>query len=251
VPPVKPEPVLVRLLGGFEVAAGNARLGDARLSRRRRSASLIKLLSLTPTHALHRDQVLDALWPELTPEAGRNELYKHLSFLRSALRQDGFSGELVGLQGSMVELAKGVTVDVDDFRCAAAEALEDDPSACEGALRRYGGDLLPGDLYEAWSESAREELRGLRRRLLRRLVESYATQGQWSRAAETLRSLPDDDLDEELTRARMRVYVRAGDRAGAIAEYVRCQEALRRELDAAPAPETEALYEEIESSDGS
>jgi DNA-binding SARP family transcriptional activator len=251
VPRVKSEPVRVQLLGSFEVAAGRARLGDVQLSRRRRSASLIKLLSLTPAHALHRDQVLEALWPELTPEAGRNELYKHLSFLRSALRQEGFKGDLVALRGSMVKLVERVGIDVDDFRCAAARALEEDPSACEAALRRYCGDLLPADLYEAWSESAREDLRGLRRRLLRRLVESCAAQGAWGRAAETLRSLPDNDLDEELTRARMRVYVRAGDLAGATAEYDRCKEALRRELDASPAPETEALYEAITSSDGS
>jgi DNA-binding SARP family transcriptional activator len=241
----------VQLLGAFEVAAGRARLGDVRLSRRRRSASLIKLLALTPAHALHRDQVLEALWPELTPEAGRNELYKHLSFLRSALREEGFAGELVARRGAMVELVDGISIDVDDFRCAAAKALQDDPSGCEGALRQYAGDLLPADLYEPWAEGAREDLRGLRRRLLRTLVESHAAQGEWRRAAEALRSLPDNDLDEELTRARMRVYVRAGDRTAATAEYDRCKEALRRELGASPAPETDALYEAIVSSDGS
>ncbi len=245
----EPEAVRIRLLGGFEIAAGRARLGDAQLSRRRRSASLIKLLALTDAHALQRDQVLDALWPELTPEAGRNELSKHLSFLRSALRADGFTGDIVGRRGPMLTLREDASIDVDDFRCAATRALEDDPSGCEDALRQYGGDLLPGDLYEGWTESAREELRGLRRRLLRRLVESYATQGAWSRAAETLRSLPDNDLDEELTRARMRVYARAGDVAGAAAEYERCREALRRELGAAPAPETESLFESLGSSE--
>ena len=52
----------VSLLGGFEVQ----RRGDAAaiLDWQRRSAkTLAKLLATCPEHALHREQILELLWP--------------------------------------------------------------------------------------------------------------------------------------------------------------------------------------------
>ncbi len=242
-------PIRIQLLGSFQVAAGPARLTDALMSRRRKASGLIKLLALAPNHSLHRDQVLDTLWPNLTALKARNGLYQSLNFVRKALGEQGCDGELVALNGPLVELAKDAVVDVDEFRNAAAQALEHDPSQCQPALELYGGELLPAELYEPWTERPREQLRELRTQLLRQLVEAHGKRGHWERAAEILRSLPAAEYDEELVRARMRVYQRAGDRQRAIEEYQRFRETLRSDLDVDPDPQTEALHRAIASPD--
>jgi DNA-binding SARP family transcriptional activator len=56
--------VSIRLLGGFEVVV-DGRPVPARSWRRRAAAALVKLLALQDTRRLHREQVIDALWPDL------------------------------------------------------------------------------------------------------------------------------------------------------------------------------------------
>ena len=59
-----PFPVRVRLLGGFGVWVGPLLIEENQL-RLRKAKSLIKLLALAPGHRLHREQVMETLWPEL------------------------------------------------------------------------------------------------------------------------------------------------------------------------------------------
>lgn len=61
--------VRVELLGGFRVLLGGR---DAAPNGwpLRRAAELVQLLALAKGHHLVRDQVIDALWPRLEPDAG-------------------------------------------------------------------------------------------------------------------------------------------------------------------------------------
>src|SRR5690606_20993217 len=68
-------PVSVRLLGRFEVAVGDVTIADGAW-RARRAAELVQLLSLADGRRLLSDQVIDALWPHLAPEAGAANLRK-------------------------------------------------------------------------------------------------------------------------------------------------------------------------------
>ena len=66
--------VRARLLGRFGVSVGSRVIteDDWRL---RKAASLVKLLVLAPGHRLHREQVLELLWPDLKPAAAANNLH--------------------------------------------------------------------------------------------------------------------------------------------------------------------------------
>ena len=66
--------VRVELLGTFRVAVDQVVVGRAWPSRR--SAELLQLLALADGHRLLKDQVIDALWPHLGPEAGGANLRK-------------------------------------------------------------------------------------------------------------------------------------------------------------------------------
>ena len=45
--------------------------------------ALVKLLALAPGYRLHREQVMDALWPDLAPEAAAGNLRKAVHFRKT------------------------------------------------------------------------------------------------------------------------------------------------------------------------
>ena len=90
--------VRVELLGTFRVAVGQEVIDCAWPSRR--SAELLQLLALADGHRLLKDQVIDALWPHLCPEAGGANLRKAAHHARQALGHE----DAVVLGGGRVAL---------------------------------------------------------------------------------------------------------------------------------------------------
>ena len=72
------------LLGEFRVVVGGHEV-PAAAWHRSKARSLVKLLALAPAHRLHREQLMDALWPDLTPEAAAANLRKAIHFVRRAM----------------------------------------------------------------------------------------------------------------------------------------------------------------------
>ncbi len=79
-----PPSLEIHLLGPFR-AAVDERVVEERHWSRRKPALLVKLLALQPHHQLHREQVLELLWPDLDPEAGANSLNKSIHAAQRAL----------------------------------------------------------------------------------------------------------------------------------------------------------------------
>ena len=81
---------------------------------------------------------------------------------------------------------------------------------------------------------------------LMELGDRHAEEGRNAKAADAYRRvLARDDLNEDATRALMRCYAKAGERAQALRLYQRFSEKLRKELDAEPEDETQELLDEI------
>jgi DNA-binding SARP family transcriptional activator len=146
--------IFIQLLGRFEVRLGDCAVIDDRWPRGKARA-LLKLLAVHPRRSMHREQVLDALWPELDVPTASNQLYKNIHYIRT---QAASAPALVVSAGSAVSLAAQVNCDTDLFRAAAVAARAGgiSPLLYEEALLLCPGDLLPGDLYEPWTESLRE-----------------------------------------------------------------------------------------------
>jgi predicted ATPase/DNA-binding SARP family transcriptional activator len=239
--------VLVYLLGRFEVRVGDQVIIDTSWPRGKAKA-LLKLLALQTNRSLHREQVLDALWPHLTPAAAANNLRKNLHYLRTAFAQGGISTPVVDVRGDMVVLAPDVWIDIEAFRHWARTARDSrsDPELYEQALSIYGGDLLPEDVYEDWTEPCREEMCRLRDELLLAVARLYVAAGELGLAEERLRELLRvDPLREEAHRSLMRICVEAGSRDKALRQYRICRELLERDLGVEPSDETERLHREI------
>jgi DNA-binding SARP family transcriptional activator len=240
----------LRLLGGFRAERAGAGWPVAGWQRRT-AKTLTKLLATTPGHRLHREQVLDILWPGVDPESALNSFGKALHAARHALEPELLpreSSSYLRLTESIVALdPEHVWIDLDHFEQLAESAVrERDISAYEAAIEAYGGDLLPEDRYEDWCAERREYLADLRTRLLLNLAEELARLGSHSAAEGRLReALQHDPTREDVHRRLMAVYASAGRRDQAVRQFHVCRDVLRRELDLTPGDETEGLYEEI------
>jgi len=218
----------VRLLGAFAVTVDGVDIPSADWPSLR-AAQLVQLLALADGHHLPREQVIEALWPQLDPEAGAANLRKAAHHARHAMR----SADAVVLRGGQVLLFPAGTVEVDAARFeqqAAAALARGDVATCADAASAYGGDLLPGAPYEPWTDAARTRLRDRHLALLR-------AGAQWDRLAEI------DPTDEPAHRELMRRELAAGRRAAATRWYSRLRTALQQTLGVTPDRDTQALYD--------
>src|SRR5215217_65994 len=117
-------PLCIKLLGGFEISVGPRALKEDQW-RLRKAASLVKLLALAPGHYMHREQIMDLLWPDLNPRAAANNLryalYNARRTLGSALATA--SGYLHFRDGLLALCPEGpFWTDVEAFEGAADAA---------------------------------------------------------------------------------------------------------------------------------
>lgn len=246
------QPLVVTLLNGFAVSVGRAPV-PVSAWRTQKGRSLIKILALAPGHQLHRDQVLDMLWPELDPSAATNNWRSTLHSVRAALepcRPTGSSAYLVFRGGLLrLEAPGGLWLDVDAFRAASERCRRlGSVDSYEAALALYPGDLLPEDPYEDWAIAPRETLRELWLSMMVELGGLYEASGEWAAGVTVLeRATAAAPTHEDAHSGLMRIHALAGRPGQAIRQYARLREALARELDVDPMPGTRQLHADIAS----
>src|SRR5438309_3976906 len=245
------DPLRIQILGEFCVWVGPRRIDDAEW-RLRKAKSLVKLLTLAPGHRLHREQVMDALWPDLEPDAATNNLHKTLHVARRALEPNlapsrpsaylHFEGDLVALRPPGL-----LEIDAESFEAAIDAARKSkEPSAYEAALALYAGDLLPEDRYEDWAAGRHDELAAELLDALVALAQLQERKGNVDEAISALRRVVVlEPAHEPAHRSLMRLHALAGQRHHALRQYQHLREALRRELEAEPEEDTEVLYQAI------
>jgi predicted ATPase/DNA-binding SARP family transcriptional activator len=237
----------VQLLGGFGVEVGG-RTVDASRWRLTKAQTVVKLLALDPAQRLHREYLLDLLWPDLSPAAAANNLHQALHAARRALAGEGADG-LLELRDQVVVLWAGGLVDVDAarFRTQAGAALgSGDLAELRAAQAAYQGELLPGDRYETWARGPRDELHALHREVLIRLGDRARAEGSLAEAEAALEfALQADPLHEPALRSLLRVLAAAGRRSAALQRYERARDDLRSAYGTDPDPETRRLYREL------
>ena len=235
----------IQLLGGFAVSVGGAAIPEAQW-KSRRARSLVKLLALAPAHRLHRDQVIDALWPDSDLSAAANNFHQTLYAARRILEPAGGFSLVAG--GRLSE----------PVRRGRANAL--------GGRRAVRGGCRPGQRFARIRRSTRMPLGPLHRRPaaggpLRRVdhpAPRSAAPGvpatccwTWPGCTRPARNTrrpsrpccacwPSDRSHEEAHAGLMRLYALSGQRQQALRQYQALREVLQAELDAEPGQETHA-----------
>ena len=220
--------VEIDLLGGFAVRV-DGRAVPAEEWRRRQAAALVKLLALAPRRTLHREQVIDALWPDTGIDDAGAAAAQGRALRPPRARRPERAGPRRGHRVAVPRRRRGRRRREFE-RCArqALAALDRGApraaAAAAAAADLWAGDLLPDDPYEAWLEDPRDRLRQLHQEVLRRA-------GRWGELALA------DPADEEASLALARQLADSGDRRGAaLRQLERLERALRGELGVTPGP---------------
>lgn len=217
-----PMRVDIRLLGQFDVVVDGVAVEPSSLARRD-PARLVKFLALKSGHRAHREQVMDALWPDAPPTSLANRLHKAAHFVRKAT---GIPSSIV-LGADTVALFPDADIAIDAFtfeQLASDGLAGNDLAAIDRALAAYSGELLPLDLYDDWAFHHRQRLRLRHRELLRRA-------GMFDRLVAL------DPTDEDAHVGVMRGLLRTGDRAGVLRQFELLTTILDDELGMGPSVE--------------
>ena len=243
------EELRIWMLGGFRVSVG-PRVIEHDEWRLRKATSLLKLLALQPGYRMHREQVMELLWPNLGARRASNNLHQTLHEARKTLKLAGCTSDPLQLQEEQLIFSPDVELwtDVDDFRAAAEVARNTrKPGAYRRAIEAYGGELLPADRYEDWLEDHRQKLQALYLDLQVGLATAYEERAEYRLSIELLEELAAEEPGREETNAAlMRLYALTGRRRKALVQYEQYKRlAESRVGEPGVEPEIEDLYERI------
>ena len=229
----------VSLLGAPRIEVGRTAIE----TDTRKATALLAYLAVTE-RPQRRATLAALLWPDTDEQKARGALRRTLSVLRSALGDRWLEAE-----GETIDLdRKDLSVDVIDFRRAIREGKAAD------AVELYGGDFLQGfslrdsPAFDDWQAAEADALRTEYGDALAGLAMAAERDDDLPSAiGHTKLRLKIDPLHEPAHRELMRLYARSGDRAAALGQYREAVRLLDQELGVAPAAETRALHDAIES----
>jgi DNA-binding SARP family transcriptional activator len=254
-PPLLPHHTLqVFTLGGFGLAVAGRSI-DIQKWKRKQAVMLLKYLITQLDRPVHRERLLDCLWPDVDESQGLGRLKVTMYYLRHELRASGLNDDVVKTVGHAYLLRRDtVWVDVEVFERLVTEgrALQDQRQWGE-ALNRYvearhlyRGDYLEDETFADWCAEERERLQELYLDMLTRTAECHAELDQYADAVQICRkALVLDPCRENFHYALMKYLVDNGYPELALTQYRHCMQLLAREFDTAPLPKTQRLYQQI------
>ncbi|MEW6748067.1 MAG: BTAD domain-containing putative transcriptional regulator, partial [Planctomycetota bacterium] len=222
----------IEALGALRVWAGGVERSPSEW-RSLRALRLFQVLLLHRFRWVHKDQVLEALWPGGDPERCAGILWQAIRQLRKGLEPDLTEvkqSSYVRFQNEAYRLepGPGLRYDVIEFE----EAIREGESLLRrgksgAAIERFGqaADLYRGDYlcespYEEVVAAERERLREELIRLIARILDLHASRKEWQ-ACLLLgrRGLGSDPYNEAFHHAVVQAHLRLGHRAEALAQY--------------------------------
>jgi len=220
---------------------------------RRRARSLLGCLLSSRDYRLGREEVMEALWPDLDRDTAANRLHGAVRELRLILEPElarPAESHLLSLEHDTLKLAGQdlVWVDADAFEALLKDAKDAaSPHLTERILEEaaslYSGIYLQEELYAEWAAPRREALRRGWTDLLFTLVHLRAERGDLVSAIQALDRLrADDPTDETAVQQLMILLMRLNRRGEALQVYRHHALMLRRDEESEPLPETRALY---------
>jgi DNA-binding SARP family transcriptional activator len=199
----------------------------------------------------NREVLAHVLWGA-APGDPRKLLRQTLFQINGTLAAEDGEPELLRVGPDWVDVDEDYPTSIDAVELEeAVRAARDRPGAdldhaaaarLHQAVSLYRGDLLEG-CYSDWCLYERERYRALYIAGLEKLFAHCEAAGCTEEALSIGALILEQDRAHERTHAALiRLRHAAGDRTGAIRQFLACTRALRDELDVSPSPSTVALY---------
>lgn len=226
---------------------------------RRESARCLFLLLLTKRRLfLHKEEIMDCLWPEANPDAAVRDFKVALNTLLNVLepdRQPRSPSFFIQREGPAYyfNLASGFWLDAEEFEglvSRAEDVAADRPDQSETLLKRalelYGGNYLQGVCQDEWCLEERERLDVIYIRAAELLARLLARRGDYPNCIEWADSiLKKDNCWEEAYRLKMICYGRLNNGTMVTRTYQKCVQVLKEELGVVPSARTSSLYKKL------
>ncbi len=209
----------VRCLGAFQMRAGGRDVDFARV--RPSARTVVRILAVRAGAPVHREELVELLWPDRSLESGIHNLHVAISSLRHCLEgaAPGRSRELVARCGDAYVLAPDTDLVTDIQRLELALQVAADDGAQRSAalgsvLELYAGDVLPADGPAEWVVGIRDQLRQRVADAAAELAGLELDRGHLSGAvAAAKRSIELDPWNDAGWRRLIEGHVQAGDPA--------------------------------------
>ena len=230
--------VYVDDLGRVSVGVGE-RIVPSQEIRRKVLALLCFLVSRRGFSAT-RDEVLEALWPELEPTVALNSLNQTVYFLRRVFEPE-FSEDLS--PGYLQHDSNVLWLDTDlvAARSTSCWDLVRDatagwsPSNVEALASTYVGKFALDFAYEEWAIAYRDSLHAAFLQVIETAVARDTAMGAFDRAIDLARrALATDPDAEQIEVSLLRLYRLSGAHSAAAEQYAHYANAIRREIGVEP-----------------
>jgi predicted ATPase/class 3 adenylate cyclase/Tfp pilus assembly protein PilF len=231
-------PLTIQLFGPLDVQCHGAPL--PRL-RSRNGLWLLALLTLRHGREVERTWLAGNLWPDTPTSQGLALLRRELTDLRRALGPEAWRLCSPTPRTLRLELPPE-SADVVSFDAAIARG---DASSISVAVELRRGPLLEG-CTEEWVFQERQVREEAYLAALERLAAEEAARGEHGAAVRYLRlAVGAEPLRESAQRGLMEALAASGEYGAATLVYRELRDLLHLQLNAEPAPETAALYQQI------
>ncbi len=238
--------------------AGRVTYGDQTLTGfpNQQACLLLCYLWLNRAYPQSRERLAALFWGDLPAATARKSLRNALWRMRQGLQGLGAQPDdylLIGDESVALLTSGPFWLDVAVFETAqlacqdlpGSELTPEQAAHLKTAVDVYTGDLLEG-VYADWCLHERERLGLLYLGALQKLVAYHGQRGEHERALlYGERILARDPTREKIHRQMMQLHWLAGDRNAALAQFKRCAQILRDELDTVPMGETTRLYQQM------
>jgi ATP/maltotriose-dependent transcriptional regulator MalT/DNA-binding SARP family transcriptional activator len=232
--------VLIQDLGRVTLRVGEERVAGTAI--RRKVAACLVFLGSRPGSSATRDQVLDALWPDLSPEVAVNSLNQTVYFLRRVIEPS-----------YKEELSPGYVHHDSDVLWLDPELVESTSARCWSLIHRMSSPPSPSDVerlcelyagrfaldfaYEEWAVAYRDSLHAAFLQVIESAVALDTFSGHFDRGREIARrALEIDPEAEQVELSLLRLYRRTGAHAAAAEQYAHYAAVMRNDLGVEPPP---------------
>ena len=223
--------------------------------KRKQAVIVLKCLANQLGRPVHRERLIEWLWPDTDPERGWERLKVTISFLRGKLRTAGAQEEIIKTIGqSYVLRSDAVWVDSNIFGTLVNQGwkflkegnLLDARTQFEEAESLYRGEYLEDELYADWCAEERERLREVYLQLLSGMAKYYTEDGMFLEAAQICRkALVNDPCRESFLRTLLESLASLGQIDWAIVQFENWSRSLYEEFGLEPTHETMRIYQRL------
>ena len=211
-------------------------------SIRKKVLALLTYLLTRPQFSASREQVIEALWPDMGPDTGANSLNQTSYFLRQVLEPkatEETTASLLECKGDLIWLDPNLvrSKSSECQRLVSAMRRDSSPELVMKLAENYSGRFAVDFIYDDWASSFRDSLHASYLDRVERAIVADTDAGAYDRALAIAQLAKQADPDaEQIELCLLRLYRRMGAIAAAAEQYAHYSKVLRSQLGVEPPP---------------